>query len=121
MLRAAITLDKQKFNNANTEGYPLICKIKKISNTINSPDIIDMEPMSGIFVIGDPKAKTKFVSTEVVIGRTRGRLEENFESSRTPSKEDILYSKNTPMSSHKQNRGDTPMARSLTNVEGNRY
>ena len=114
-------LGKQKFNNANTGGYPLICKIKKISNTINSPDIVDMEPMSGIFVIGDPKTKTKFVSTEVVIGRTKERLEENFASDLASSKDDILYSKNTPMSLHKQETSDTPETNSSTSVEGNRY
>mgnify|MGYP003629496318 CR=1 FL=1 len=47
-------LNKEKFSKASTEDKPLMCRLVKVSDAVGTSDILNMEPMTSMFIVGTP-------------------------------------------------------------------
>jgi viroplasmin and RNaseH domain-containing protein len=50
-------LTEQKYNDVQQKSQALVCKLVKVSDAIGTNDILDVEPMSSLFVLGSPEVR----------------------------------------------------------------
>ena len=74
---------------------PLVCKMVKVSSALGTPDILNLEPMSSMFVIGTPQRLDPAAPPPQTVARVRQSL-----VNQTPNVDldnvNVLYSKNVP-------------------------
>ena len=88
-------LTEQQFNGSATKERPLICKLIKVSNALGTSDILDMEPMSSMFIIGAPKILKVVKQNSSHIAQVKRAIVASTPSGNLQNVE-ILYSKNIP-------------------------
>ena len=89
-------LTKQKFDSSVNNSRPLLCKLVKVSNTIGTTDVLDLKPMSSLFVIGDPEVKIQKADIDRVISTANNNVHQSDALIGIEGVE-ILYSKNVPL------------------------
>lgn len=93
-------LTEQKYNDAQQRSQALVCKLVKVSDAIGTGDILEIEPMSSLFVLGSPKVTNEIspIKTKDLVRAAR----QDIGDSAVPvdlNNINILYSKSLPMSS----------------------
>jgi len=88
-------LTTQKVEDSKKNSKPLVCKLVKISSTLGSPDILDLKPMTSMFVIGEIQEKTLNSNIQQTIRQTRQQFEDLSINTDLDSV-NILYAKNIP-------------------------
>ena len=93
-------LTEQKYNDAQQKSQALVCKLVKVSDAIGTGDILEIEPMSSLFVLGSPKVTNGIsqIKTKDLVRAAR----QDIGDSAVPvdlNNINILYSKSLPMSS----------------------
>lgn len=85
----------------SAKNQPVVCKMVKVSSALGVPDILNLEPMSSMFVIGTPQkfaSASAAVAPTIVAERIRTTLR-----NQSPNIDldmdnvNILYSKNVPV------------------------
>ena len=87
-------LDNYTFENAQKDKTPLICRVVKVTNTVAANQKLGMKPLSSLFTLGDVKTKKPKKShliEKVGPAATTASLVAGYG-------EEILYSKNVPLS-----------------------
>ena len=104
-------LTEQQFNNAIEQQKPLMCKLVKVSNALGVADILDMEPMSSMFIIGSPATLNTAQPRPLGISAIKNSVLEDFPSIDLNDVE-ILYSKNIPFVRQRSQRatGQQPIS-----------
>ena len=119
-------LTKQQFNISTTQQKPLICKLIKVSNTLGTSDILDVEPMSSLFIMGSPKILNVVKQNSSHIAQVKRAIVASTPSGNLQNVE-ILYSKNIPFAGQGQPRitrrqsNINPRVRSTSRTPGGGY
>lgn len=93
-------LTEQKYNDAQQRSQALVCKLVKVTDATGTGDLLRMEPMSSLFVLGSPKVTNGIsqIKTKDLVRSAR----QDIGDSAIPvdlNNINILYSKSLPMSS----------------------
>jgi hypothetical protein len=92
-------LDEQAFQRALDNNTTLLCKLARLTDTIDAPNPIGLEPLGSLFTIGVPTIKKRFTSYKRVLKDLTRTIAA---SDRTTGKNmynsvEIYYSKNMPL------------------------
>ena len=88
-------LTPQKVESSKQASKPLICKLVKVSSALGTPDILDLEPMTSMFVIGNAQTTKTNKTTRQVITSVRQEVEKQSSNIDLDNVE-VLYAKNIP-------------------------
>lgn len=93
-------LTEQKYNDTQQKSQALVCKLVKVSDAIGTGDILEVEPMSSLFVLGSPKVTNGVppVSTGDLVQSAKQDIQDSAVSGDL-NNINILYSKRLPMGS----------------------
>jgi len=92
-------LTEQKYENAQQNSQALVCKLVKVSDAIGTGDILEMEPMSSLFVLGAPSVGNRItIRPNELVSSVRDAVLQEADSS-VLDDVSVLYSKNLPMTS----------------------
>lgn len=90
-------LTEQKYNNAQQNSQALVCKLVKVSDAIGTGDILEMEPMSSLFVLGAPSIGNGVtIRPNELVSSVKDAVLQEADSS-VLDDVSVLYSKNLPM------------------------
>jgi hypothetical protein len=92
-------LTEQKYNDVQQKSQALVCKLVKVSDAIGTNDILDVEPMSSLFVLGSPEVRggAPLIKINDLVRSTKQDIRESAVSGDL-NNVNILYSKSLPMS-----------------------
>jgi len=92
-------LTEQKYNDVQQKSQALVCKLVKVSDAIGTNDILDVEPMSSLFVLGNPEVRSgaPLIKINDLVRSTKQDIRESAVSGDL-NNVNILYSKSLPMS-----------------------
>ena len=115
-------LTEQQFNISTEQQKPLVCKLIKVSNALGTSDILDMEPMSSMFIMGSPKISDAAKQSPPVLALVKDAIVESAPTGDLDNVE-ILYSKNVPFiqqeqQTRPQKQSDPPTGTSTTSGKG---
>ena len=92
-------LTEEKYNNAQQNSQALVCKLVKVSDAIGTGDILEMEPMSSLFVLGAPSIGNGItIRPNELVSSVKDAVLQEADSSVLDDVR-VLYSKNLPMAS----------------------
>ena len=88
-------LTEQKYNDAQQKSQALVCKLVKVTDATGTGDLLKMEPMSSLFVLGSPKPRTRLtpIRTNELVRSTKLNIKDS-SASNDLNNVNILYSKN---------------------------
>jgi hypothetical protein len=92
-------LTEQIYNDAQQKSQALVCKLVKVSDAIGTDDILEMEPMSSLFVLGAPSVGSNItIGTNDLVRSTKQEIRDSAVSGDL-NNVSVLYSKSLPMDS----------------------
>ena len=92
-------LTEEIYNNAAQTSQALVCKLVKVSDAIGTGDILEMEPLSSLFVLGAPSIGNGVtIRPNELVSSVRDAVLQEADSS-VLDDVNISYSKNLPMAS----------------------
>jgi hypothetical protein len=92
-------LTEQIYNDAQQKSQALVCKLVKVSDAIGTDDILEMEPMSSLFVLGAPSVGSNItIGTNDLVQSTKQEIRDSAVSGDL-NNVSVLYSKSLPMDS----------------------
>ena len=92
-------LTEQKYNDAQQKSQALVCKLVKVTDATGTGDLLKMEPMSSLFVLGSPSVGNRItIKPNELVSSVRDAVLQEADSS-VLDDVSVLYSKNLPMTS----------------------
>ena len=92
-----VLLDKNRYDMTVSQNKPLICRLVKMSNTLDVPVAVNLQPLASLFILGSARSITSFstpkqtyAATLKAISRQNGNMIEFLTMT------DALYAQNIP-------------------------
>ena len=90
-------LTPQILDTKKAQGSPMVCKLVKVSSALGTPDVLNLEPMSSMFVVGTPDKFTPTAPSPSSVPQQEKRNLLKQSSNVNLDNVNILYSKNVPV------------------------
>ena len=111
-------LNQQIYNRALENKEALICRLVKVSNTVDAPTILHLQPLASVFVLGPVRRNRAMGTYTALYQKMVGAFSKSNNSLNYLNSPDILYAKNIPFPTEEALRESAPAATRATRTRG---
>ena len=111
-----VLLDEETFKRALDQQKPLICRLTKVEQTVTANNILDMEPLGTLFVLGVPQIVSSSTSYNKVYAEIYDYIREQSQTGdpQMINNIEIYYAQNIPLVAREPAAPSTPATTSMS-------
>jgi hypothetical protein len=108
-------LDQNMYNMIVSENKPLICRLVKISNTLDVPESLNLQPLASLFTLGTAQSIASFATlNQIYLNTLNNMSQQNANMIQFLTMTDGLYAQNIPFAAQTQNIPSAAQTRQIT-------